>query len=252
MKQQLILWISSIILTFVIGYIKNITDEHYPITGTFGIEGEKVSYKLDKVHYGNEPYKLIVLTERKELTGKCIWKVNYEQMIFPLKKDGKSYSAKIPPQKPLSKIEYKLVITHGDKVYEIPKDSNVEMIFFGGIPSSVNFLNFILLYGGILLAIKTTLEIFNEKKLIKKYAVITTSVFILLTAIINPLKNSYKLGAINNYVPVITEILEPLLFLLVLIWIVGIILIFYRKFVTAIASALLLSTVIIYFLLRLN
>jgi hypothetical protein len=252
MKQQFILWLSALILTFVIGYIKNVTDKYYPVTGTFGIDGEKVSYKLDKIHYGDEPYKLLILTGRDELTGKCIWKMNDEWMIVPLKKSVKSYYAEITSQKPLCKIEYKLVITHGDKIYEIPKNSNVEMIFYGKIPSSLNYLHFVLLYGGILLAIRTTLEIFNKKKFIKKYLVITTSVFILLTAIINPLKNSYKIGAINNYVPGISEIMEPILFVLLLIWIVGMILIFYRKFVTATATFLLVSTIMIYFFFPLH
>ena len=82
MKQQLILWISSIILTFLIGYTRNVTDEYYPVTGTLGIEGQKVSYKLDKVHYGDEPYKLIVLTEYDELSIKCVWKSDGEWMVI--------------------------------------------------------------------------------------------------------------------------------------------------------------------------
>jgi hypothetical protein len=252
MKQQFILWISAIILTFVIGYIKNVTDEHYPITGTFGIEGQKVSYKLDKVHYGEKPYKVIILTELEKLSGKCIWKSNSGSGNVPLKKNDDSYCADIPSQNPLSKIEYKLVIRHDDKIYEIPKDSTVEMIFYGKIPAAVNFLHFILLYGGILLAIRTALEIFNEKKLIKKYSVITTSVFILLTAIINPLKSSYKIGAINNFIPGISDIIEPLLIALVIIWIVGMVLIFYNKFVTATTTALFVLTITVYFFLPIH
>jgi hypothetical protein len=247
MKQQLILWISSIILTFLIGYTKNVTDANYPVTGTFGIEGQKVSYKLDKVHYGIEPYKLIVLTELNGLKGKCIWKSNGKSMIIPLTKDVINYSAEITSQTPRSKVDYKIILSYKDKVYEIPKDSNVKLTFYGKIPASVNFLHFILLYGGILFAIRAILEIFNDKKLIKKYSVITTSIFILLTAIINPLRSSYKLGAINNYIPSITEIIEPLLVVLLLIWITGSVMIFYKRFVVVTAVILFLSTLIIYF-----
>jgi hypothetical protein len=247
MKPQLILWISSIVLTFLIGYTKNVTDKSYPVSGTFGIEGQKVSYKLDKVHYGKEPYKLIILTELEELKGKCVWKFNSENVIVPLSKGENNYYAEIPPQKPLSTIDYKVIITHNSKVYEIPLKSNVEMTYYGKIPGSISLLHFILLYGGILFAIRGTLEIFNEKKLIKKYSVLTISIFILLTAIINPLRNSYKLGAINNYIPGITEIIEPLLVVLLLIWITGSVMIFYNRFVAATAAILFLSTLIIYF-----
>jgi len=247
MKQQLILWISSVILTFIFGYIKNVTDINYPVTGTFGIDGQKVSYKLDKVHYGKDPYKLIILTELEELKGRCAWTYNSENVIVPLSKGENNYYAEIPSQKPLSKIDYRIIIYNNDKVYNIPRESIIEMTFFGKIPASISLFHFILLYVGILLAIRATLEIFNDKKLLKKYSVITTSIFILLAAIINPLLNSYKLGAINNYIPPISEIIEPLLVVLLLIWISGSVMIFYKRFVVVTSVILLLSTLIIYF-----
>jgi hypothetical protein len=252
MKQQIILWVSAIILTFLTGYTKNVTDKNYPVTGTFGIDGQKVSYKLDKVHYGKEPYKLIIITELKELKGKCVWGFNRENVIVPLSKGDNIYYVEIPSKKPLSTIDYKVIITHKSKVYKIPSESNIKMTFYGKIPPSVSFLHFILIYGGILLALRTILEIFNQNKLIKKYILITTSIFILLAAIINPLRNSYKVGAINNYIPHILEIVEPLLLVLVLIWVAGSIIIFSKRFVVVTAAILFLSTLIIYFNLSLN
>ena len=62
MKNQIILWLSSLVLTFLIGYFKNVTDTNFPITGTFGIEGNKVSYKLDKVSYDKTVYKNIIIS----------------------------------------------------------------------------------------------------------------------------------------------------------------------------------------------
>jgi hypothetical protein len=252
MKQQIILWISAITLTFLIGYTKNVTDKNYPVTGIFGIDGQKVSYKLDKVHYGKEPYKLIVLSELEDLNGKCEWELNSEPVIVPLIKGTNNYYTEIPSQKPLNKIDYSIIIYRNDRVYEIPRGSKIEMTFYGKIPASVSFLHFILLYGGILLAIRTTLEIFSDRKLIKKYSVFTSSIFILLTAIINPLRNSYRLGAINKFIPNILEIVEPLLLVLVLIWVVSSVLIFYKRFVVVTAAILFLSTLIIYFSLALN
>jgi hypothetical protein len=126
------------------------------------------------------------------------------------------------------------------------------MTFYGEIPASVNFFHFILLYGGILTSIRTILEVFNRNKLIRKLSVITTSIFILLAAIINPLRNSYKLGAINNYIPGIMEIVEPLLIVLVIVWILGSVMFFTRRFGVVSAALLFLSTVIIYFHLPLS
>jgi hypothetical protein len=249
MKQQLILWISSIVLTFLIGYTKNVTDKNYPVTGTFGIEGQKVSYKLDKLHYGKEPYKLIVLSELEDLRGRCIWEYAGESTIVPLIKSKDSYYAEIPSRKPLEKIFYKIIINYEDREYKIPANSKVQLMFYGQVPLGVNFLHFMLLYGGILLAIRTTLEVFNKNKMIRKYAVITTSFFILLTAMINPLRNSYKLGAINNYIPEISEIIEPMLIVLLFIWITGTVIIFSKRLTVFTAVILFLTTIVLFFVL---
>ena len=72
MKNEIILWLSSILIVFLIGYIKNVTDKDYPITGTFGIEGKKVSYKLDKVSFDKTSYKNIIISDIKGITGKLI------------------------------------------------------------------------------------------------------------------------------------------------------------------------------------
>jgi hypothetical protein len=247
MKQQFILWVGSIVLTFVIGYTRNVTDEYYPVTGSFGVEGEKVSYKLDKVHYGKEPYRILILTDLKELGGKCILKSDDKWITIPLNRGDNNLNASIPSLKPLSKIDYKVILNYNDEVYVIPAGSKIEISFYGNIPASVNLLNFILLYGGLLFSTRTTLEVFNRKKFIKKYIVFTTSIFIILASIINPLRNSYKLGAINLYVPPIMDIINPFLITLVLMWVVGTVLVFYRRFAAITVVLLLVSTIIIYF-----
>ena len=73
MKNEIILWISSLILVFLLGYLKNVTSPDYPITSTFGIEGKKVSYKLDKVCFDKQSYTNIILSNVEELKGKLIW-----------------------------------------------------------------------------------------------------------------------------------------------------------------------------------
>ena len=49
-KNNIILWIASLVITFLGIYLSNLVDKDYPVTGTFGIEGQKVSYRFEKVH----------------------------------------------------------------------------------------------------------------------------------------------------------------------------------------------------------
>ena len=79
MKQSFILWISAAIITFLIGFVQSRTSSYYPISGTFGIEGQKVSYHLKKIHNSNEDFKLVIRTDREDLRGAALWRIDNSQ-----------------------------------------------------------------------------------------------------------------------------------------------------------------------------
>jgi|PlaIllAssembly_1097288.scaffolds.fasta_scaffold56414_1 hypothetical protein len=247
MKNEIILWLSSILIVFLIGYVKNITDTDYPITGTFGIEGKKVSYKLDKVCSDKKSYKNIVISDIKGITGKLIRTEDGKQKETAFNEIDKGLECEIPKLKPGQKIKYKIILSYSDKVYEIPKREYVTLTFWGNIPSLIKVFHFILLYGGLLMSVRCLLELFNNNKCLKKYAIITNTLFLTLITIIAPLRNSYKLGAINNSVPRVTELLEPVLLLILSIWITGTILIFNKKYVRAVTIFITAVTVVLFF-----
>jgi len=249
MKNEIILWLSSIVIVFLIGYVKNVTDKDYPITGTFGIEGKKVSYKLDKVSYNKSSYKNIIISDIKGLEGKLIWihdNVKNENVFNTI---DRGLQCEIPKLKPGQKIKYKVILTYFNKTYEIPEKDFVTLTYWGNIPSPVNILHFILLYGGLLLSLRCLLELFNKNKNLKKYAVVTCIFFITLTILINPLYNSYKLGALNKYIPTVTDLLEPYFVGITILWIVGTILIFYKKNINTVTIFITAATIVLFFLL---
>ena len=249
MKNEIILWLSSFLIVFLIGYIKNVTDKDYPITGTFGIEGRKVSYKLDKVSFDKISYKNIIISDVKGISGKVIWVNGSEQNDISFKEIDKGLECEIPKLKPGQKIKYKIIINYKNNTFKIPEKDFATLTFWGNIPSPINILHFILLYGGLLIVVRSLLEIFNNNKNSKRYALITCTIFITLVTIVAPLKSSYKLGAINNYVPPLTDLLEPVLLLILVIWIAGAILIFNKKFVRMVTIVIVSVTVALFFFL---
>lgn len=249
MKNEIILWVSSILIVFLIGYIKNVTDKDYPITGTFGIESKKVSYKLDKVSFDKTSYKNIIISDIKGITGKLILIEDDERIGIAFKEIDRGLECEIPILKPGRRIKYKIIIAYKDKTFKIPEKDFATLTFWGNIPSPINILHFILLYGGMLMVVRSLLEIFNKIKNSKRYALITCTVFITLVTIVAPLKSSYKLGAINNYVPALTDLLDPILLLILFIWIAGAILIFNKKFVRMVTIFAAAVTVVLFFFL---
>ena len=247
MKNDIILWVSSILIAFLIGYIKNVTDKDYPVTGTFGIEGKKVSYKLDRVSFDKTSYKNIIISDVKGVSGILIRLEDHEQKETAFKEIDRGLECEIPKLKPGEKTYYKVILNYADKQFVIPKEEFVALTFWGNIPSPVNILHFTLLYGVLLISIRSLLELFNKNKKLKKYAIVACIFFITLSTIINPLRNSYKLGAINNYVPQVTDLLQPALLLMLLIWLLGSILVFNRKYVEITTIFVVVVTVVLFF-----
>lgn len=247
MKNQIILWLSSFVIVFLIGYIKNVTDKDYPVTGTFGIEGRKVSYKLDKISFDKEAYTNIIISDISGIEAKLILKHNEKlnEFIFENTKGG--LDCTIPNYKPGVTVYYKIIINYKDQIFEIPKNDFVPLTFWGNIPSPAKLFYSILLYAGLLMAIRSLLEIFNSNQNLKKILVIGCSIFILLNIIINPLYNTYKLGAINHYVPSFSQLFDPLLLSILIIWIAGTTFIFNKIFVKTITVAIAVLTVVLFF-----
>ncbi|HSW56645.1 MAG TPA: hypothetical protein VLH59_16305 [Ignavibacteriaceae bacterium] len=249
MKNQIILWLSSLIIVFLIGYVKNITSKDYPITGTFGIEGKKVSYKLDKVSYDKTSYKNIIISDIKGVRGKLILFKNNMNYENEFKEIERGLVGEIPKLEPGQQIKYKVILTYPDKQFEIPEKDFVTLTFWGNVPSPVSILHFILLYSGLLMSIRCVLELFNNNKNLKKYIVITCTFFITLTILIHPLYNSYKLGAINKSIPNILELLEPFYFVIMVLWVIGAVVIFNKKYVSLVTVFISSATILLYYLL---
>jgi len=249
MKNQIILWLSSIIIVFLIGYIKNVTDSDYPVTGTFGIESKKVSYKLDKVSFDKKSYKNIIISDIRGIEARLFWIYKDNQYETLYKEIAGGLECEIPILKPGQEIKYKLLIKYNEKIFEIFQKEFVLLKFWGNIPSPVKIFYFILLYSGLLMVVRSMLELFNRNKNLKKYSIIAITLFITLNTIIYPLFTTYKLGAINNFVPPISDLFNPLLIIILASWVVGTILIFnniYTRVVTIIISTI---TILIFFLM---
>ena len=172
MKQIIILWISATVITFLAGFIQSGLSPYYPVTGTFGIEGKKVSYRLEKLYRGNEDYHIKILTDIEGLSGKIYWRVKNSDKSWKeiqMTSSPKVLEGNLPHLQPEKESEYFLKIFHKDKEYKIPGDRIVTIKFLGKVPTTImNLYTFFVLFG-ILLSTRTGLEYFNEKSKIKNY-----------------------------------------------------------------------------------
>jgi len=256
MKQTLILWLSAFLITILSGYLENLLSPYYPITGTIGINGKKVSYKFDKIFRGNENFPVLIRTDLSELKG-ILWWQNIsnksERNSIQMKAGKEILYAEIPKQPAKDIVKYEIELSakrnqppaekSNDSTYSLPQG---QIKFLGEVPPMIMFLFYFSLFGGLLLSTRTGLEYFNENQKIKKLSLFTVTFFFVLTIAVNPLKKSYELEAINKTIPPITELSDYQSLFLLLVWITGMILIFKVRNPRLTALVLSVITILIF------
>lgn len=232
MKQSIILWVSAVIITFLIGFVQNRISGTYPTSGTIGVDAQKVSYHLKKIHRDKNDYNIIIWTEIKDLNGIVKWRKVNENLAW--NSDTMKYSdgileAAIPKQDPMIEVEYKIALRYNQKEYFVPSSSHEKILFLGSTPLSIIIHYYLTLFAGILLAVRAGLEFFNSKPRLRLYSIFTLISFFACAMIFAPVQKAYELGAIGKYVPGVGKIFQGWLVNLVLIWIMNLILISYTK-----------------------
>lgn len=249
MKQSIILWVAAAVITFIAGFLQSRISGEYPISGSFGIEGKEIGYKLDRVSYGDADYSFFLSSEIKNLDGQVYWKElgNHNWNRSALNDSGEFFSGKIPYQKPAVQVEYYITIKHNGISYSIPQNNNpVTLTFYGKIPSSINFYYRFTLLGLLLLSFRTGLEYFHRPGKIKKLNIFTLIFVVVNVFAFHPLRTTYMLGAVGKSVIPITEMFQLSSVLLVVIWIIATALIFNLKNYRIWAPAAAIVTLLVF------
>jgi len=248
MKQTFILWASALILTFLTGYIQSGISEYFPVTGTIGIDGKKVSYRFEKIFNDQGNYIFIIRTDNPDIEAELKWKHISESEYNSIKMDKvkEALTAEIPRQPAGKKILHFAEIKKDGEKYTVP-DKPVELLFQGYVPPMISFLSSFALLGGLFLSYRTGLSAIGgiiENKKIKKFSLFTFAFFFVYSIAVTPLRKSFELDAINKKVVPITELYDLQSILLFLLWIAAIIFIFKTRIgkeaslVFAVATAL--------------
>jgi hypothetical protein len=223
MNNKIILWIAAVVIAFLTAFLHQRTSPYYPVSGSFGIEGERLTYLLQKIHYGNEPFEILIRTDVNDLKGSVQWKrkEDADWNYIPLKKEGKFLKAEIQPQEPGTEIVYKGSVNYKEKTYEIPNRRSVNVVFAGKRPSSVMNVFYFFLYGGLLISIRGALDYFNPHDKRMLFSLLATIFFFISSIIFYPFLRSYELGVINKSIPPINLLFDIPLIMIFVLWFVS-------------------------------
>jgi hypothetical protein len=253
MKQNIILWIAALVIIFTAVYYKNLTSSYYPVSGSFGIEGEKVTFKFDKIHSGKEDYTVLIRTDKEDLSGYIEWKYEDEDQwqSIPLKTGEEILEGNIPRQPAFTSIIYRVILTHKETSITLPRYENVKLEFRNRVSPAINVLYYFFLLGGLVLALRSGLEYFRENSKVKALSVFTMIFFTLFSFIFSPLRNSYVSGFMGDYIPKPDELFLLRDMAYFLIWLTGFVVLFLFKKIKY-SIIITAAVILIYFLITHN
>ena len=232
-KQIFILWLASIVITFLTGYVESVTNENYPVSGTIGIDGKKLSYKFDKTATPEKGLDIILRTDVDSVTGQFEYQVAGADNAWkenPLEVSDKTLKINFHIQKGIKQLKYRVRIFSKDKdILLQEKNQPVILNVKGRVPGMINSFFYLLLFGGLLLGTRTGLEYFNDKEKMKKLSIITAIMYCTAIIVFLPLKKIYEFQALGNKILPFSDLVDPALLSILVLWIITIILVFNIK-----------------------
>ncbi len=208
-KQTAILWISAIILTYVFGYVHSVIDPNFPISGTIGIRGEKVTYKFDKIATNTGDYEIFIRTDLSGLTGFVEYrddlkKREWKKSEFIALVSG--YKAKLEALPFNQSYQYKVFLYDGENEIQIPANSLLKIKFIGEVPITISIFFYILLFGGMIFTVRVGIEYFSGRNNHKKLLLSSVIFYFLFTFVAAPLTRLFEAGVYGSSSASLSEI----------------------------------------------
>lgn len=225
MKRSTLLWIIAIVLTILTAIYQRMTGPTYPLSGSVLFENQKIKYKLDRAHPGENDHTINIETNDQNIKGKLYWKrfkTNDEWNIQEMNFDGKSLTGVLPHQPKAGKLIYEIVLSKDDKKIIIP-DEPVVIRFRGDVPAAVIIPHVILIFLAMLFSTRTGLEYFNKTPDYKKLAYWTFAFLILGGMIFGPIMQKYSFGEFWTGIPFGIDLTDNKTLIAVIGWIFALI-----------------------------
>ena len=163
---SIVLWIAAFVLTVVLAVFQRMTGPSYPLRGSFvAPAGEEQSFRLPRTHGGPGGLEVGVELPGSIPGGTLEWRrypTNGPWQSLTLADDGHgTWSADIPHQPPAGKVEYRLSLAAGGRAITVPEGDPVVARFRADVPAWVLIPHILAMFGSMLVATRTLLEVFR-------------------------------------------------------------------------------------------
>jgi hypothetical protein len=209
-RMTIFLWLLSFILTLVLAIFQRVTGPTYPIRGSEEINGKVIGYKL--LRSSTELQPLPVRIQAPEEVAAWLsykrYKTTDDWTEVPMKRQGEYLDGEIPGQPAAGKVEYTIRVKIGEENFLLNKSKSILARFKGEVPTWLLITHVILMFLGILYAIRTALEALRKEGNISSLAFWTLIFVFVGGLILGPIVQKYAFGSWWTGFPMGTDLTD--------------------------------------------
>jgi len=226
-RKTVLLWTLSFLLTLAIAVFQRSTGPTHPLRGRVTVEGTTATYRLLRSQTANTPLPVAVrvpswgltatLHHRRYGTGEP-----WRQIAMPWR-DGE-FGARIPGQAAAGKIEYFITLKPptGNEL-RLPSGRPVVARFKGKVPPPLLIAHILLMFLGIILVVRTGLEVLRPGSPPRILPWVTLVVMIAGGLWLGPLVQKYAFGHYWTGFPLGSDLTDTKVLAATAIWFVAVI-----------------------------
>jgi hypothetical protein len=170
MKKTTLFWILAIIITIISAVYQRVTGPTHALSGKVLLDGNEISYKLERSYESTEDYVIRINTNDPMVTGVLYWRKfnsNEEYTAVPMN-GNKILRADLPAQKRLEKLDYYITLSKQNSMVTIPNEKNVTIRFKDPVPIWILIPHIFAMFFAMLLSTRTGLEFFSKEPKLEK------------------------------------------------------------------------------------
>lgn len=163
MRRSITLWGVAFVLTVISAYYQRVTGPTYPLSGTTGIGGSAIDYRLERSHGGTDD-AVVSITAGEPVLGTLVWrrfKSGDPWTEEEMRREGESLSASLPVQPHAGKLEYFVRLRSDASTVIVPGKESVVIRFKGDVPGFILIIHVLAMFGGMFFSLRTALESFR-------------------------------------------------------------------------------------------
>ena len=243
----MIRWLIAIIITLAAAYYQRATGPTYPLKGSFVLEGQNLTFRLDRSHESDSDQPVTLRIPNPNVGGEVQWRRFPTQeawQTLPMRRNGDTLQAVLPKQPPAGKLEYVVLLKNGATQIRLPEQGAVVTRFKGKVPGAFLIPHILFMFAAMLLSVRTGLEGLRPNGRLRAYAWATTITLFVGGMILGCIVQKYAFGAYWTGVPFGIDLTDNKTLIALLGWVAATVAVEknrHAKFWTITAAFLLLA-----------